>query len=404
MTPRLSAGAGVLLLLAVAACSTDPVSPPQDATNPYGVTVVHRGVERLDPAAEDWSRSFALPADELPDPTEVGAFRSKGAVAKGNVVFRGVATLSPPVLDGQTLQITDIQIDGKGRDRCALAVANVAGEMARGALQIYDLRDPMNAALYAEALLADAEYNAVVPDRDVVYALGNDLESAIVDVYDISDRRQPVLVHRLSLGAFTAVAGSVDHRVLYVVTGDNGGLHRFDLSDPLAPAAIDFVAVADARDVVVGKRHLLVLDGEGVVEIVDGAAAARIAVSGLPERAPSRAAATKKAWYINTTSGIASIDLKTLEPRHAAGPGLGTPNGLASNEDRYFFRANGEGGLQVLYDARKRDSQLAELGLLDFANGGSSNSVAAADGFLLSGDGRGGVLVCQMEEDILDDD
>ena len=109
-------------------------------------------------------------------------------------------------------------------------------------------------------------------------------------------------------------------------------------------------------------------------------------------------------------AGVWAIDLELGDGGLALELPHGTPNGIAVSGPA-MYRANGEEGLQVLHSRLRQKKQngsinarvkLQVLGDLDMENAGSSNSAVAADGFVFSGDGRGGILVCRTESEAFD--
>ncbi len=404
-TPRSTVLFGLILLAAFAGCSRESADPvgPDDTLN-IDANVVHRTVDALDLADDQNIRTFDLTLQPGDDPLPAMA---KDGHVNNTVAIRGLATLAPPVVADLLVQVTDMQVQEQGRNLVGVAVANYAGEQTRGALQVFDLSDPLAPTLASEVQLPDTEYNGVAVDSDVAYAVGNDSEMGVVDTYDISDPAEPKLVGRLEMTADTALDAVLDRGTLYVVTGIDGGLHWLDVSDPLNPTQTMTLTIPDARSVEMYKNHKpTVLHGGGVYVFNNNGSLWRsFAVSDLGSQAPTRGVMYDQRFYVNTESGITLVDIKHDDVYEVLDSEFGTPNGMATDNGVLWYRANGEAGLQVLQRVSSRGLwSFRILGVLDIANAGSSNSVEARSGYLFSGDGRGGVLISGVSERFDGDD
>lgn len=360
--------------------------------------VVHRDLELLDP--EDPGNIQILDLDV--DPEDPAPHQSKDIdiISSNRVLFQGVATVPAPEVDGVEVQVTDLVVSKNAK--LGLAVANTAGPVVRGALQILDLKDARRPELAAEVLLKDSEYASVELLDRVAYALGNDDEGSVLDIYDLTDLDDPRFAGRLALSGDTALASCLDdeEESLWVVTGVDGGLHRIDIDNPLRPRATDFTAIPDARHVARGGDRMFVLHGTGV-RVLDEDGSREYPVRGLPGQAPSRGVVFQNRYYVNTNEGVELVDPRTEGTQRVLEDARGTANGLATDNGQLFYRANGEGGLQVLRRSWRRGWYLDPVGTLDVANAGSANSAATRKDILFSGDGRGGVLICTVDHRIL---
>ncbi len=387
----------------LAACSDNPSQP--NANNPadaVDLTIQHRDIDVLDVTAPTNRQRFELRAIGGTDPLiPVVEVAAKTSVAYTGITIEGRGNILPPMVAGQRVQLTDVQIDAERDTPLAVALANTAGEDRRGALQIFDIADPFVPRLTAEVLLPQTEYASASIEGNWVFALGNSVDGAVLDLFDIGDPNTPSLITRhIFVGESVAHAATRLDDVLYVVTGANGGLHSFDATALPRMEQVGFLAIADARDVDRYERGLVVLSGSGVNFVENGAITGTVAIDALPTSAPSRGVRDDDSYFVNTNEGLVEVDLKDREAKLVFMDAGGTANGLSFDRSGIFFRANGENGLEAVFRERGR---LSSLGIVDVANFGSSNSAAAGDGFLLSGDGRGGVLLCAVRFDILDD-
>jgi 3-keto-disaccharide hydrolase len=386
----------------LAACSGNPSDPgalsPADTVD---LTIQHRDIDILDVSAAQNSQRFELRAQgEDPLIPTVG-IAAKAPVSWTGITIEGRGSIAPPMVAGQEVQLTDVRIDAE-RDRpLAVALANTAGAARRGALQVFDIEDPFAPQLTAEILLPETEYASAMIEGDLVLALGNSIDGAVVDVFGVADRSNPILLTRHVFIDESVAHGALrQDDVLYVVTGANGGLHSFDATMLPRLAQTGFVAVDDARDIDAVGNTVLVLTGQGVSFVEGGAVSGSVSIDAMPATAPSRGALDDETYYVNTNSGLVAVDVGRREVELIFTDSGGTANGLSFDEEGLFFRANGQSGLEAVFRDR---GNLRPLGVIDIANFGSANSAAAGDGFLLSGDGRGGVLLCSFRFDILDD-
>lgn len=398
---RRSAAACLFTLFGLAACSDDHVvGPPTEDT--LDITVQQRDVEliRFTETANQQRFSFPEPVRVIRQKHPHQLPRVAPRVYTG-ASFESRGALQPPTVGGRSVQLTDVKVDSReDGSMLAFAVSNTAGPITAGALQIFDLGDAFAPAQRAEVLVGDAEYASVAVYGDVVYATGNDDMDAVVDVFDVSTLDAPTHRARIAVPGQVVVAAHVDGDFLHVATAMSGGWVRLDLSDPFDPVQDTLVEIEDARDLVVTDDAVLVLAGDGVHVIEDDAAIEVITIDGLPAEAPTRGHWTGSSWFVNTNRGVWSVDPVARRASRVLDDGTGTANGLTTDGDRLFFRANGEAGLQLVH--RNEAGVFQPLGWLDLANAGSSNSAAVGEDFLVSGDGRGGLLLAAFQYDVFE--
>lgn len=396
---RRSAAALSLCFLALAACSDDHDVVAPDETR--DITVNHRDVDlvRFHETGNQQRFSFPEPVRVIRQRHPNQLPRVAPRVYTG-ASFESRGAISPPTVDGAPVQLTDVTVVARDGAPEAYAVSNTAGSTTAGALQIFDLGDAFSPAQRSEVLVGDAEYAAVAAFGDAVYATGNDDLSAIVDVFDVSDPAMPSHRARIVAPGQVVVAAHVVGDQLHVASGRAGGWTRFDLADPFAPVQAAAVALDDARDLVVRGDEVFVLAADGVHVIAGDEVVASIAIDGLPAEAPTRGLWMGDAWYVNTNAGLWRVDGATRAAQRVLDDATGTANGLSSDGDRLFFRANGEAGLQLVH--RSTAGVFQPLGWLDLANSGSANSAAVGEDFLVSGDGRGGLLLAAFQYDVFE--
>ncbi|OHV36223.1 hypothetical protein CC117_18380 [Parafrankia colletiae] len=141
-------------------------------------------------------------------------------------------------------------------DRIAYGGGNLLVTVAQdGSVGLWDVSQPARPSLLARltdhsAPVTDA---ALSPDGSLLAVSRIDQK---VQVWSLADRRRPVVLAELTghRGAVDAVAFGGDGRTLASVSGDDGTLRRWDLTEPAHPRPLDERKVTSGalRDVAVG--------------------------------------------------------------------------------------------------------------------------------------------------------
>ncbi|MEL6343090.1 MAG: LruC domain-containing protein [Myxococcota bacterium] len=315
------------------------------------------------------------------------------------LTFTDNATWSPPVIGEHAVQLTSVVGDGA----YAWVTTNFRGLPTRGSLQALDLSSLTEPTIASEILFNTTEYSDLIIEGDYAYVVGvtcYEATAAILDVYDISDPLDPTHQKRLSLDGHVGLDASIDpDGQLIVITGDDGGVFRYDLTTPDAPTLVDHAAVDDARWAFSTEDTLGVLTNTGVV-LLDAKTLEEedtVSVVGLPAEAPSRAAHHGDELFLFTLEGIQRLDLTDLTLTIATSDYLGHPNGLAFDDDGVLYLAAGEAGVRV----HEVGEEISSLGILDYEDAGSANNLVLTDEALLVADGIAGLRIVEVAWDYL---
>lgn len=324
-----------------------------------------------------------------------------GAMLVSNgMELQGLSRITSPLIDGQTVQATDVQIEGD----IVYATYNTAGEVFRGALQLIDVSDPATPVLLQEARLYSSEANRVQVQGDYVYVAGGDIDiGAALYTFRFANGTLELLSTAPMFGYQTTML-QVSGDKGYATSGDPGGVTVLDLADPANPVALDFLALDDARYVAgLSGNEFVVLTGGAQAELarydvpnVAGAwmqPSATATVGGVTIGAPSWGNLFGNELYISAdVGGVAtfSLDDGEISPLDVL-PTAGDANGLAPTPDRRIaILANGQEGLVAIDSQNIANANI--LASYDMpTDSGSANAIAVQHDLIALADGRGGV-------------
>lgn len=326
-----------------------------------------------------------------------------GSVAVTGLGLRLIATIDPPVVDGVTLQATDVRYVNQH----VFATYGVRGESFLGALQVINVSQVEAPFVLAEAIFPTADLAKLAASGTrIVVAAQDHLLGGTLELFDLTEDtfsfRESVAV-----GSYASTYVSLEAYQAYVSYGDlGGGIMRVDLGGS-APVVADDVPLEDAR-------WTEPLPGGGLVAISGsppslvrfgstGANTARSQVSAALEGgtvgAPTWGERREDLLFLSADeAGLLIHDLRDLS-RIGHLPTTGTANGLALALDgRVAILANGEEGLvvaDVLDPANPL--QLATIDVVD--DRGSANAVALSGEIIALADGLGGVKLIEYQRE-----
>ncbi|MCP4448035.1 MAG: hypothetical protein GY811_22275 [Myxococcales bacterium] len=321
-------------------------------------------------------------------------------VVSNGMELRGLSRISSPIIDGQSVQATDILI----ADNIVYATYNTAGESFRGALQLIDISDPEVPVLLQEARLYNSEANRVQVQGDYIYVAGGDnAVGASLYTFQLTAGALEHLSTVALLGYQTTMLQVDDDRG-YATSGDPGGVTVLDLSNPAEPHAADFLELPDARYVAgLGSDEFIVLAGGTEAELARYnlpeapgqwlGPSTTASVDGVTIGAPSWGNLFGNDLYISADiGGLAtfSLDDGGIAPIGVL-PTQGDANGLAPTPDRRIaILANGQEGLVAIDSQNVANANV--LASYDMpSDSGSANAIAVRHDLIALADGRGGV-------------
>jgi hypothetical protein len=245
----------------------------------------------------------------------------------------------------------------------------------QGALQIYDVSDPVNLILkgtVGETELEDAQGVALL--GDYAYVSGKDGLSVI----DISNPESPHVEANVPTGG-DGYAVTVSENYAYIADG-SGGLNIFNISDPLSPAFTGSVMTpGSALDVTVSGDYVYVSCGSEGVYIVNDSDPLKPKITGFvntPGSSQGVVVSGDYAYVADDSGGLQIIDINNVSiPQSEIS--LDTPGDIeaVTVSDNYVFAADGHSGIQVINISEPLNPQIA----------GSGNVPGYAKGIALSG-------------------
>jgi hypothetical protein len=214
-------------------------------------------IDVSDPKAPVALGSVASPTDSL---TVAGRYAY--AVGEGTLQIFDVANPISPVSVGSATAANPLRLTVAGR----YAYVACGGSPS---LQIFDVSTPSSPVL-AGKYAGGAEAAAVAVSGRYAYMVG----SSTFQVIDVSNPAAPQLTGTLNLGTdMTSV--SVADGYAYALDIQGATLYVVDVSHPAAPALLSSVSTGDGAgdDFVVSGRYAYVLEGSGLLQVVNFAGA-----------------------------------------------------------------------------------------------------------------------------------
>lgn len=326
-----------------------------------------------------------------------------GSVAVTGMGLRLIATVDSPVVDGTTLQATDVRFVG---DR-VYATYGVRGETFLGALQVIDVADVEQPRVEAEAIFPSTDLAKLAgAGSRLLVAAQDQLQGGTLELFELGGGSFS-FERSLTTGSYASTYVTLEGYDAYVSYGDaGGGIVRFDLSGD-EPLRAEELSVEDARwaqplpggrmAAVAGTPSRLVrLEAPGAA----GPRAQTVAmIAGASVGAPTWAERREDLLFLSSDeAGLLIYDLRDLS-RLGQLPTTGNANGPALALDgRVAILANGEEGLVVADVLDPSDPRtLATIDVVDDA--GSANAVAVRGELIALADGLGGVKLLEYRRD-----
>ncbi|MBX3190421.1 MAG: hypothetical protein KF819_25700 [Labilithrix sp.] len=312
-----------------------------------------------------------------------------GQVVETGMGLSILGIVSAPVVDGVTLQATDVVWQGDW----VYASYNVRGDRFLGALQLIDARDPKNPHVSAEAIYRGTDLARLQVSGSRILAAGADeTEGGTLELFSLRDG---VLTFDgfEKTGSYAATFLDLHQQDAYVSYGDaKGGIAVFDLRAP-APALGARHEIHDARWVTRDPMGILYV--AGTPSRLGRVGGPEVSISGATVGAPTWATLDHDNLYLSSDdAGLLVYDARDLRLIGAL-PTTGNANGAAITADgRLAFLANGEEGLVVadVIDPTK-PTKVASIDVVD--DKGSANAVAISGNHIALADGLGGVKLLE---------
>ncbi len=317
-----------------------------------------------------------------------------------------VAQINPPSFSGgENLTATHVHLDGD----YAYVSYNTAEESYVGAIDIINIKNPLEPSVTSRLYYSNADINSVEYNDGYVYAVGGvDAEKSVMATSNSFVAKIPVSGGAMSTSAiiygFQEGFNSTDIVVtpihVVVSSGGDGTITVYDKTDL---SVIREAAFQDLRSVSMDNNQFAVLDAGKGVSILDselnitkeisintdfGAGTKRtLAFKGDEVLVPE---GTKGAGLYSVSSGslIEYIPI-LIDPNSTSTEGRET-NAVAANEE-VILMANGGAGL-CLSEDKGNGSDL--VGIIDLE--GSINYVESKDDYIFAASGKKGLQIIKL--------
>ncbi|MFA5834653.1 MAG: hypothetical protein WDA22_14330 [Bacteroidota bacterium] len=328
------------------------------------------------------------------------------------------AEVSPPTVNGQTLQATSVSLDGN----FAYVSYNLRGESYAGAVDIIQVKGDKKATIRSQALFNDTKVSAVYFDESTskVYlaeATSNTSFSAPAVAEKISSSGSKLNLTspiRSALSSFVTTSILAKNDFVYATTGNTGGLYKLT-KDSLKQ--LSFTSISDARWVDVDANYIAVVQGGGKLSVFNTTTGVLISTynftgTSIPESKSTVQVIGGKALIAAGDGGVVLMNLATGKvlgsiPRKVVSgldPSVTVTNAVAAKGE-YLYLSNGEAGV---YQAKTNGQDLSSLtgdtnisltiqGKLKFSALQSVNHVAFDGETLVIASGLGGVKIVKVK-------
>jgi hypothetical protein len=327
-----------------------------------------------------------------------------------------VAEISPPVVNGQTLQATSASLNGQ----FAYISYNLQGNTYAGGVDIVQLKGTKNVTIRSEATFNDTKVSSVSYDANtgnlyLAEACSNPAFAypAVAEVMKTSGNKLSSTGNVQSvLSSFVATSIAVGNGKIFATTGNTGGLYTLT-TDSLKSQS--FSSVSDARWVDFDANYVAVVQGGGKLSVFDAATGALINTypftgTGIPESKSTVRVIGGKALIAAGDGGVKLMNLVTgtivgsISRTIVSGldPSLSVTNAV-DGAGQYIYISNGEAGVYVAQVSQNLENMtgdqpitLTVLGKLQFASLQSVNHIAFNGSSLVIASGLGGVKIVNV--------
>jgi hypothetical protein len=324
----------------------------------------------------------------------------------GKIPMMVISQVDPPVYEGKTLKATHVDI----AENFAYVSYNMEGEEFLGAIEIFDITDPLFPKITSQAIFKNADINSLTYKQGKIYA------AAAFDIDREDGIKTPAQLVSVSTngGKFTsdfskfniegwaAVDVSTTENGVAVASGSNGLVGLFDAKGSM----IAEFPLTDLRSVKYGNGVLGALSGTDGIRILDPQSLKVISSINLEKDiAESKRTLDMGPGLLMASEGrrgvgVYSIEMGTLLQRLEIPL---NPEGVedsdivtnaVSYDDGKVYMANGGAGISV--SQLVENDILEEIGILGI--NGSSNFIKSHKGYIFVASGRQGLQILSLAE------
>ncbi|MES2704220.1 MAG: hypothetical protein V4649_16385 [Bacteroidota bacterium] len=337
------------------------------------------------------------------DPTAGGLQKVTLDSASNQYPMELIASVAPPVLGGDTLRATHVEINGN----YAYVSYNTEGPQYKGGIDVFNISNPAMPALVSSVTFPATDISAITYYNNKLYVAGarDGERPAIAGYLDLTTDGLPTTTFvTLGYSGFTGTGIAAADGKVYLTTGSTGGLY---VLDPATLTLLQSFTVADARGVALNSTYVAVQTGSSGINIYNRSTSTLVRnISMGADVAESKrtmdfngnylyvAAGKGGNRYYDVTTGtkLSEVSLPT------------TITGVNSNDivtnavsynNNLFFSANGAAGAYICTENTSTHT-LNRLGSFGFGTGNSINYVKSKNNYVFVAAGRGGMKIIRF--------
>lgn len=326
-------------------------------------------------------------------------------------IYTHIATISPHLLNGNTLQATGFEQAGSH----AFIAYNTEGNVVRGGLDIISINSLNTPSIVSSIVSENSEYAELKIKGNYLFMVGQKKDISrnygVLTVVDVLNKSNPVAVEELVFtDGWYATSIDIEGNKAYI-TIPNFGVKEVDISNPLNVQITDTKASSNAlftrrhgnASIVVGG-----LNSHKVSKIDQNSSSTLLTISNQQQEAPARFALSGNTLFSNG----GNTGLTILDQVHSANPVLksqttvqGRGNGISAGQCKTLYLAQGEQGL-LTYDISNLSAP-SFVARFDFSGAqedcGSANNVFVSKingiEYVFVADGLAGVKIVKVDHD-----
>ncbi|MDT0691876.1 hypothetical protein RM549_18940 [Salegentibacter sp. F188] len=329
----------------------------------------------------------------------------------GQIALEQIATIDPPVLDGQAMRANHVEIDGD----YAYVAYTKEGATYLGGIDIIDISNKFEPKVISRVTTNSADVNALFYKENKIYFTGayNDQTADPVRAfYGTVETAGGQFTSDFTAQKFSLGQAGVDilpfDSSFIAVSGSDGVIASYDSPDSNLKAEASY---SDLRSAAYANGNLVALSGDNGLLVLDNqnlTIKKEIALSGLVAESKrtmefignllmiSEGAAGIGIYNTETWDLVTRLPINTIPDAEIA-EGEKVTNAVSSL-DQFILMANGGAGFGIArLDATKA---LAEEGIIEID--GSANYVKAKGDYIFVASGTGGLRILKMSRPNVD--
>ncbi|WP_194972769.1 LVIVD repeat-containing protein [Aquiflexum lacus] len=331
---------------------------------------------------------------------------SEEDIPAGKVPLMMVSQVDPPNLSGKELTATHVDISGN----YAYVSYNTVGPVFLGAIEIFDITDPLHPKITSQAIFKNGDINSLSYKNGVLYAAAafdidqepNISTAAQLVVVNVSNGKFVSNFSKFDIEGFAAVDVCTTSEDIAVASGSNGLVGLFSSKGEMHNKfpLTDLRAVKYGNDVLAvlsGKEGIKLLNPSNLETIKSIRTENDIAESKRTlDMAPGLLFASEGQRGVGVYSTATGFFLQRLsipvKPEEVEDGDVVT--NAVSFDDGKVFMANGGAGISV--SQLVENDMLENIGVLGIY--GSTNFVKAKKGYVFVASGRKGLQILNLTQ------